>query len=121
MTMTKASTYYFAVLAVLNALVACVTPRLDGLMVRVYREALEGKCLPVLTNLVVGWPWWPHVCCFLCLAGCAVSISTKVRSSALSHAIILALAVEFVWAFLLMLGYILPFLSILPMDAQITR
>jgi hypothetical protein len=110
--MMKASTYYFVVLAVLNGLAACVTPRLTGVLAAIYSEVLDGKPLPALTNLVVGWPWWPHVFCFLSLVGCAVSISTKIRSATLCHAIILGLTAELIWVFLVMQGFILPFVAI---------
>jgi hypothetical protein len=111
--MKKASTYYFAALALLNGLVVCGASQLNGVMTTQYARMMEGKRLPALTELVVAWPWWPHLFCFLGLAGCAISLCTRLRSVTLCHAIIVCLLAELLAAFIAMMAYALPFVAII--------
>jgi uncharacterized membrane protein len=106
--MKKTATYYFGVLAALNALAAVVMSSMNGNIALVYARLFEGKPYPAITNMVFECPWWPYIFCVLCLAGCAMSIFSKIRDDSLCHIVILSLATELVLVFMVMLGYLLP-------------
>ena len=106
--MKKASTYYFAVLAVANLFVAHVFLSLNDLIGSEFGAKLEGKCLPVVTGLFRAVPWWPYVFVILFLAGVLLSLGTRCRSKALCHTVIVLLMLEAFVLFFNVFAYALP-------------
>ena len=111
--MKKISTYYFLGLTVANVFLGHFIAFFTSMMVRQYEIFLEVKPLPVATEFFVSYPWWPYVFVVLSLVGTLTSVFSRLKSSTLSHAIILNVSLEAFVLFCAMVAYAIPFVPIL--------
>jgi hypothetical protein len=108
----KASTYYFLLFAAANGFAAYVIPSFNSMVTKTLVRQGSGRWCPPLARLFLSTPWWPHVFVVLFLTGAVLSLATRWLSETLCHAVIVLLAVEAFVLFFGMVGYVLPFLTI---------
>ena len=111
--MKKASTYYFALLALSNLGLGPIFMRFNRMMLEQFSRDFEGRAMPAATQLVASIPWWPFAffaVCFVCLAG---SIGTRFSSAAFCHVVIVVLAAEAFVLFWTTVGYAIPYVAII--------
>jgi hypothetical protein len=90
--MSKASTYYFIGLILLNTWIQVMVYFVHLAATRYFET--EGGLPPDLANIFMSLTWWPAGIAALAVFGFILSISTSLRSSSLLHLVIGLLAVD---------------------------
>ena len=93
--MKKLTTYYFLLLAWLNVFFAQYLPNAAAFYENFYRNSLlGGQPLPLWTELVCTYPWWPWVGVAICVVGTMLSLLGRPKDNVLKNLLIALLIVE---------------------------
>ena len=111
--MKKISTYYFILLAGVNAWLTWFFPIFTGMMDHQWKEDLGGAEVPWATQVFLHAPWWPAVFFAIFLMGTVVSVFVKRQNQMLLHVVILTLMVEGFVLFWAVVSYSIPYLRII--------
>ena len=110
--MKRGTTYYFALLACLNAFFAWYLSFAAGTLDKAMRFMLEGKPLPLWTQRFLDYHWWPWLALAVALGGVISSLTGKVSGRVLTHALACVLIVELWLMFTVAVALTLPWVTL---------
>ena len=107
--MKKQTTYYFLLLACSNVYFARALSKVTTFFDIFVRERfLEGQALPMLTEWVIRYSWWPWIGLAVCVIGTALSLLGKPKDNILKNLLVVVLIVELWVMFLFVVAFVLP-------------
>lgn len=108
--MKRSTTYYFLLLLCLSGFFAHCIDSGALEMRRGVRIILEGKPLPLCTQLAIDYHWWPWVFVPLCILGAIGSLTWKTNDRVFIHALLCLLLVELSTMFIMVMSLFMPWL-----------
>jgi len=110
--MKRLTTYYFLLLACSNFYFARVLSKATTFFDVFVRERfLEGQALPMLTEWVILYSWWPWIGFAVCVIGAVLSLLGIPKDNILKNLLIIVLIVEFWIMFFFVVAFILPWVK----------
>ena len=106
--MKKSSTYYLALLTVLNMLFGWGLRLAAEIMADTLADVFGARPLPPWTANAIRFPWWPYAIAVLCIIGAVTSLFTGISARKLNNATIALLFIELWLMFITVAAYVIP-------------